>query len=55
MTTPPVIFVTEAGDLSKMLRRQIDDSNGVIQLIGQCVHGRSDLDGWSVPFACGRR
>jgi hypothetical protein len=29
------IFGTEAGDLTEMLRRQVDESSGVIQLVGQ--------------------
>ena len=30
------IFGTESGDLRQMLRQQIDQSKGVVQLIGQC-------------------
>ena len=30
------IFGTEGGDLRQMLRQQIDQSKGVVQLIGQC-------------------
>jgi hypothetical protein len=30
------IFGTETGDLRQMLRQQIDQSKGVVQLVGQC-------------------
>src|SRR5882724_4164180 len=30
------IFGTETGDLRQMLRSQIDQSKGVVQLVGQC-------------------
>jgi len=30
------IFGTETGDLRQMLRTQIDQSKGVVQLVGQC-------------------
>src|SRR3954471_5537510 len=30
------IFGTETGDLREMIRRQIDQCSGVVQLVGQC-------------------
>ena len=30
------IFGTEGGDLREVLRKQIDECNGVVQLVGKC-------------------
>jgi hypothetical protein len=33
------IFGTESGDLRELLRQQIDQCKGVVQLVGQCYGG----------------